>query len=231
MQCSYVPFAQNIKVWAVNVIGGFMFWNNKQVQIEKRAAIVLRNNLELSSDFQRIFTLELSKNFQGIFTLNNSLLIKLEMYTYLNTWTDVIMSGNNVDRDIRQLFFNYSWNTLSNKQLWPNLNIEPKKLDKYCDDRTKNYADLFIKHKQINAKYIEEIIFYQTQLFSSIVKKNELSFFKLKYDPIELDAMFTWLLNVTLQEFFINILLPSMSNIRKNLVNDYFTNKNYKMKD
>jgi hypothetical protein len=215
----------------INIIGEFMFWNNKQVQIEKRAANVLRNILDLSKDFQEIFISELSKSFHKIFALKDSVLIKLEMYTYVNTWTDVIMSENNVDRDIRQLFFHYSWNTLSNKQLWPNLNIESKEIDKYCDDRTKKYADLFIKHKQINAKYMEEIIFYQIQLFSSIVKKNELSFFRLGYDPVELDSMLTWLLNVILQEFFVEILLPSMSKMRKNLVNDYFTNKNYQIKD
>jgi len=168
------------------------------------------------------------------------------MYTFINTFTDVLMSTNCIDREIRQFFFDISWAALSIKSLWPNLDISQDTLNEYCDDRTNNYADIFLKHKECNMEYFKDITNYQTQLFSSLLRKNELSYFnptfyddansarqsgninvqlppgeialKQIHSHFEMDMPVVHFLNVALHEFFVTVLLPKMRGTEKEFI-------------
>jgi len=193
-----------------------MFWNNKQKQDEiigKSLASISIINLLMSEDFTSATFGEkaaLSREYREYFNTvispefsKNSILATLEMYTFINTFTDILMSANNVDRVIRQLFFDSSWGDLSIKSRWPNLDLPQEIVNEYCDDRTKNYAYIFMKHKECNMEYFHDVANYQTQLFSSLLRKNELSYFNPAFYESMVGAASEW------QSGKINVQLPT----------------------
>ena len=200
-----------------------MFWNNTQKTIEEKITDILKSNYQ--------FGMDLNENF-----LKKNILIVLEIYAYLNCMTDFFLNKNKVDQNIRRQLFNFSWDALTKTKIWSSLNLNQDEINKFIDDRIANYANILNEYKGISAEYFEKIIEYQIQLIMEINKNNKISYYNpLPKNPWEFSPIQTGLfeineLNNLLHDFFIDNIMPYIKAMNINFINEYFTNKNYKLK-
>jgi hypothetical protein len=202
-----------------------MFWDNKQKLLEERIADILKTNFEIGSSLNGSFYEALGKR---------NILITLEIYAFLNCLGDFFFTQNGVEQSIRRTVFDYSWKMLTNSKSFSELTLSQEQINKFIDNRVENYAKILNAHNGVSPAYFQSIIKYQTELISSIINNNVLSYYNplpqnpQDYSPINMSLIQVHTLNDILHDFTIDKLIPYMEIMSNNFVNSYFTNKNYK---
>jgi hypothetical protein len=156
----------------------------EQKAIGERLSAILTKNYEYGIDLNNMINQVLGKE---------SNLIILEIYTYLNCLCNYFYTKNKVDQSIKKTMIAYSWGVLPRLKSLSGLRLNSDEINKFADDRAKNYSKILNSCKGINADYFDKITSYQTQLIFGIYKYNMLSY----YNPFAGNASEQALANVS----------------------------------
>jgi hypothetical protein len=111
---------------------------------------------------------------------------------------------------------------LTNTKQFSSLTLNQDEINKFIDNRIKNYAKIMNKFK-LTPEYFENIIQYHLQLISTIINENNISFYNpfpenpWDYSPISLGIFQNFELNNVLHDFFIDRIIPYSKIMNKNL--------------
>jgi hypothetical protein len=208
-----------------NILKNLFFGSKKQIPIPKdlkqeKRLLVLKKNFEMASNFRNIVDDAFSCNSQ---------LVAFEMYTFLFCLMDYILNTNKVEQEIRSELLGLSFTGLQTANGWSSLNLDKKEIHDYTLDRMLKYAKIFNELKVFTTECIKKLIFYQSQLFLEIIEKRKLSMFNPNaedlwdYDPINMDLFKTHKINVALQEFYIETILPESKIMQTKYTKEYFS--------
>jgi hypothetical protein len=188
-------------------IFSFLFGDKKEDLIEKKCKELLGANNQWATNWFQTMAVRLS--------LEDAAFL-VEMDTYFYCLTDHFLERNCVDSNIRQVFlnnFNAKNKYVFNKTVPIQYHTE---LIKGINKRIEDYRNILNDCNDITEDYFEKIMEYQTQLFLDV--------FKIHNHFVKPDE-----LNKELHEYFREIVKEVIRTfMSKNLVDEYFTNKNYK---
>jgi hypothetical protein len=190
--------------------------------IKEKTAIIIKENYRLGSNLN-------SRIYEA--TGKKSILIILEVYTYLTCLGDFFLSRNKVEPKIRRKIYDVSWKALTVTRLFSGLALKQEDIDKFIDNRIEKYAKILNLYRGLNQEYFESIIQYHIQLISNIINHNALSYYNplpqkpWDYSPLNLGLSQLYTLNNILHDFMIDMIMPYTKIMNKNFINDYFANK------
>jgi len=205
-----------------------MLWNKKEKIIEASIEKILDTNYQFGQD--------LNDDIFEDFSIK-SVLIILELYIYLYSLTDYFLNKNKVDQNIRERMINSLYKELTNPKNLSDLRFSQEEMKNFINSRIINYSKIINEYHGITVDYFEKVIEYQLQLFMEIIEKNKLSSFNpfpkgpWDYSPIHMDIFKISKLKSLLHDFFIGAIMPLAKVMDNNLINDYFTTLNWKIRE
>jgi hypothetical protein len=211
--------------------------NNSVLEYIKKQFLGNRNGVSVSKDkmqgklliLKEIYEIafEFNKSIENVFYYKSSL-VTFEMYTFLFCLTDYFLNINGVGQEIRSDLLGLSFNGLQTADGWSKLNLDKKEIQDYTLDRMLRYAKIFNELKVFTTECVKNLIFYQSQLFLEIIENKKLSMFNPNsedpwdYGPINMDFFKTHKINVLLQEFYIETILPQSKIMLSKYTKEYF---------
>jgi len=164
----------------------------------------------------------------------NNVLVKLEFYIYLHDLVDTILKINKVNKEYRDETYRLILSALFTTKYWKDLfkYINEKELEKLLSIRTDFYTDLFSNCKDLNEVYIMKLIDYQSKLIIYLVKYDTIyninSDNNRKCSIENRDITFNTNIKNILTEYYINVFIGFIGQLKNNLNNDYFSDEDYK---